>query len=153
MTFLALPVADVCRHIKASRAQFVQISATRANRRGSRLQAALLMHVMSCVRRFVYDGEVEAQMTMVFDANKRLMPGGVSDIYPGMVLLGKGEYTVRAWLRHDDVPFLDKLRALPAVVHRKLKDTISVPVYPAHTAAIVGKHALSKVQNLHAGNS
>ena len=105
------------------------------------------------MRRFVYDGEVEAQMTMVFDANKRLMPGGVSDIYPGMVMLGKGEYTVRAWLRHDDVPFLDKLRALPAVVQRKLKDTISVPVYPAHTAAIVGKNALSKVQNLHAGNS
>ena len=49
MTFLALPDADECRHMKASRALSVQISATGANCRGPQLQAALLMHVMSCV--------------------------------------------------------------------------------------------------------
>lgn len=42
---------------------------------------------------FVYDGVVEAQMALVFDANKRRL--SVSDIYPEAVKLSKGTYTVR----------------------------------------------------------
>ena len=39
-------------------------------------------------------------MTMLFDSNKRLIK--VSSIYPEDVQLGKGTYTIRALLRHDD---------------------------------------------------
>lgn len=42
---------------------------------------------------FVYDGVVEAQMALVFDANKRRL--SVSDIYPEAVKLGKGSYCIR----------------------------------------------------------
>jgi len=48
----------------------------------------------------VYDGELEGQMTMLFDTNKRLIK--VNDIYPEDVQLGKGNYTIRAQLRHDN---------------------------------------------------
>jgi hypothetical protein len=50
--------------------------------------------------RYVYDGELEGQMSMLFDSNKRLMK--VNDIYPEEVQLGKGTYFIRAQLRHDD---------------------------------------------------
>ena len=39
-------------------------------------------------------------MTMLFDTNKRLIK--VNDIYPEDVQLGKGNYTIRAQLRHDN---------------------------------------------------
>ena len=39
-------------------------------------------------------------MTMLFDSNKRLIK--VNSIYPEDVQLGKGNYTIRALLRHDD---------------------------------------------------
>ncbi len=39
-------------------------------------------------------------MTMLFDANKRLIK--VNDIYPEDVQLAKGSYTIRAQLRHDN---------------------------------------------------
>lgn len=42
---------------------------------------------------FVYDGVVEAQMALVFDANKRRL--SVSDIYPEAVKLAKGTYSIR----------------------------------------------------------
>lgn len=48
----------------------------------------------------MYDGELEGQMTMLFDSNKRLIK--VNSIYPEDVQLGKGTYTIRALLRHDD---------------------------------------------------
>lgn len=53
-----------------------------------------------CAGRYVYDGELEGQMTMLFDSNKRLIK--VNSIYPEDVQLGKGTYTIRALLRHDD---------------------------------------------------
>jgi len=61
----------------------------------------------------VYDGELEQQMYMLFDANKKLLATG--DIYPAAVQLPKGEYTLRLLLRHDSAPLLDKFRALPLV--------------------------------------
>lgn len=39
-------------------------------------------------------------MTFLTDANKRLIK--VSDIYPEDVQLAKGDYIIRAQLRHDD---------------------------------------------------
>ncbi len=61
----------------------------------------------------MYDGELEQQMYMLFDANKKLLATG--DIYPAAVQLAKGEYTLRLLLRHDSAPLLDKFRALPLV--------------------------------------
>ena len=48
----------------------------------------------------MYDAELEGQMSMLFDGNRRLLK--VSDIYPEEVQLAKGDYVIRAQLRHDD---------------------------------------------------
>ena len=49
-------------------------------------------------------------MTMLFDANKRLLK--VSDVYPKAVKLAKGAHVLRAHLRHDDVTLLERMKAL-----------------------------------------
>ena len=68
----------------------------------------------NCIHhRYVYDGEMEQQMYMLFDSNRKLL--GTGDIYPAAVQLSKGEYTLRLMLRHDSPQLLDKFRALPMV--------------------------------------
>ena len=67
----------------------------------------------SRARRYIYDGVLEGQMTMLFDANKRLLK--VSDVYPKAVKLAKGAHVLRARLRHDDAALLERMKALPLV--------------------------------------
>ncbi len=45
-----------------------------------RLQRLLSVPVYICICRYMYDGVVEAQMYMLFDANKHLI--STADIYP-----------------------------------------------------------------------
>lgn len=73
-------------------------------------------------------------MYMVYDANKRLM--SVGDIYPSEVTLGKGDHTIKLLLRHDSPALLEKLRDLPMIVERKLKDAITVPIYHTNADAV-----------------
>ncbi|KAK9809052.1 hypothetical protein WJX72_008467 [[Myrmecia] bisecta] len=88
------------------------------------------------LNKYVYDGELEAQMFMLFDANKRQL--AVGDIYPEPVQLKKGDYTIRVHLRHDDVALLEKLRGMPLVVERKLADDLKLPVYASNSDAVKG---------------
>ena len=84
--------------------------------------------------RYVYDGEFEGQMSMLHDANKRLIK--VSDIYPEFTDLKKGDYIIRLHLRHDDAALLDKMKDVPVVVERKLKEPLTVPVYATVREAV-----------------
>ena len=47
---------------------------------------------------------------MLFDANKRLIK--INDIYPEDVQLAKGNYTIRAQLRHDNRGTQETLKLL-----------------------------------------
>ncbi len=76
--------------------------------RGSYRKALSVPH-----RRYVYDGVLESQMVMVFDAHKRLL--GVTDVYPAPLEVKKGDLVLRARLRHDDASLLHRLRHLPLV--------------------------------------
>lgn len=60
----------------------------------------------------------------------------VNDIYPSSVDLKKGEYTIRLMLRHEDPALLEKLRALPLVLEKKLDSPILIPIYGTAAAAI-----------------
>ncbi len=84
---------------------------------------------------------------MLHDTNKRLIK--VSDIYPDYTDLKKGDYTIRLQLRHDDAALLDKMKEVPVVVERKLKDAVTVPVY-ANRDAVKGGKAV-KERALHPG--
>ncbi|PRW39066.1 Tripeptidyl-peptidase 2 isoform A [Chlorella sorokiniana] len=101
---------------------------------------------LPALNRYVYDGELEAQMYMVFDGNKQRL--AVGDIYPEPVQLKKGEYTIRVVLRHDDAGLLDKLKAMPMVVERKLDQAIQVPVYDTNSDAVKGSNAVTKERTL-----
>lgn len=94
------------------------------------------------LNKFVYDGEIEAQMVFVCDANKQVL--AVGDIYPETTTLKKGDYTIRVHLRHEDPTLLDKLKALPLVVDRALDSAVSVPVYATHGDAVKGTNAVTK---------
>lgn len=66
------------------------------------------LSLCTCACSYMYDGEIEAQMSMVFDSNKRLL--AVGDIYPDTVQLGKGDYKIRVLLRHDDPTLLSSFK-------------------------------------------
>ena len=89
-------------------------------------------------------------MSMLHDANKRLIK--VSDIYPEFAELQKGDYTIRLQLRHDDAALLDKMKDMPVVVERKLKEAVSVPVYATNRDAVKGGKPV-KERALHPGKS
>ena len=98
--------------------------------------------------RYVYDGEFEGQMSMLHDTNKRLIK--VSDIYPDYADLKKGDYVIRLQLRHEDAVLLDKMKEIPVVVERKLKEAVTVPVYATNRDAVKGGKAV-KERALHPG--
>jgi tripeptidyl-peptidase-2 len=92
--------------------------------------------------RFVYDSVVEAEMYMLYDSNQQLL--SVGDIYPAEATLEKGDHTIKLMLRHDDTAILEKLRDLPMLVERKLKDPISVPIYPTNSDAVAETNAIKE---------
>ncbi|KAL0024941.1 hypothetical protein WJX77_004746 [Trebouxia sp. C0004] len=94
------------------------------------------------LNRYVYDGEFEGQMSMLHDTNKRLIK--VSDIYPDYADLKKGDYVIRLQLRHDDAVLLDKMKEIPVVVERKLKEALTVPVYATNRDAVKGGKAVKE---------
>lgn len=79
-------------------------------------------------------------MAMIYDANKKLL--SVSDIYPEEAQLQKGEHTVVLLIRHDNPQLLETFRDLPLIVERKLKEPITVPVYPTNSDAVRGTNAV-----------
>ena len=53
----------------------------------------------------------------------------------------KDDYTIRVVLRHDKAAELEKLRALPLVLSRKLDSPLAVPVYDSNAASITAGKA------------
>lgn len=96
----------------------------------------------------MYDGEFEGQMSMLHDTNKRVIK--VSDIYPDYTDLKKGDYIIRLQLRHDDAALLDKMKDVPVVVERKLKEAVTVPVYATVRDAVKAAKPV-KERSLYAG--
>lgn len=93
------------------------------------------------LNRFVYDCELESQMSFLMDENKQVL--AINDIYPNAVSLKKGEYTILLSLRHEDPSLLESLKSLPIVVDRALENSIAVPVYPTNTDVVRGTNAIT----------
>jgi len=83
----------------------------------------------------LYDGEFESQLTMIFDANRRLE--AVDDAWePGAVSLAKGDHRLRFHLRHDRVDWLELLRDLPLVLDQELPAALSVGIHATPDQAL-----------------
>ncbi|GAB0489022.1 hypothetical protein MMPV_000237 [Pyropia vietnamensis] len=85
----------------------------------------------------VYNAEVEGgPYVMVYDSNGKLVH--TSDIYPSFASLSvKGTYTIRAFVRHEQVGLLETLTEMCATISMKLASAISLEPYgSAHAAAL-----------------
>ncbi|CAN8073947.1 unnamed protein product [Agarophyton chilense] len=85
----------------------------------------------------VYEAEVEGgPYVTIHDRNKQFM--FASDIYPREMSLGNGEYSATAYLRHDKVDVLERLRDLGMTVQYELPNAISLDAFDTSHAAILG---------------
>jgi len=93
----------------------------------------------------LYESELESQLWMVYDTNKRLL--GTGDAYPSKwsLKLEKGDYTVRASIRHEKRDLLDKFVDTPLLVSSKLSSPISLDLYSSHHQAQVSGKKISTV--------
>ena len=85
----------------------------------------------------LYESELESQLWMVYDTNKRLVACG--DAYPSKwaVKLDKGDYVVRAHVRHEKRELVEKFLDTPLAVSTKLPAPLTPDIYSSAAAAQV----------------
>jgi len=98
-------------------------------------ETVLALHQLADV---LYESELESQLWMVYDGNKRLLACG--DAYPQKwaVKLDKGEYTVRAHVRHEKRELVERFQDTSLSVSSKLSSAITLEVYASAGQAMVG---------------
>ena len=96
-----------------------------------------VMPDLSLLSDMLYESEFESQLWMLFDKEKRLVASG--DAYPHQYAckLEKGEYVIKAQVRHDSKEQLEKLKDIPLIVSHKLSQPISLDLFAHKNQAIV----------------
>ena len=92
---------------------------------------------MSLLSDMLYESEFESQLWMLFDKEKRLIASG--DAYPHQYTckLDKGEYVIKAQVRHDAKEQLEKLKDVPLIVNHKLGQPVSLDLFANKNHAVV----------------
>jgi len=90
---------------------------------------------LSALSEVLYESQLESQLWMLYDGNKRLL--GCGDAYPAKWShkLEKGEYTVRASVRHEKRDLVEKFSETPLLVGSKLSSPAQLEVYTSHAQA------------------
>jgi tripeptidyl-peptidase II len=81
----------------------------------------------------LYDSEYGGFLIAVFDPNGKRI--GTDDIWPHPISIGKGEHTLKLWIRHDDRSKLDALKSMPMAQERSLGSPVTLSIYPTLIAA------------------
>jgi tripeptidyl-peptidase-2 len=82
----------------------------------------------------LYESPYEAQLFMLFDANKRVRAAG--DFYDAKVKLTPGDYELRLQVRHDQPSFLERLKAMPCVLQISLAKPVGLECSWARSACL-----------------
>ncbi|CAH1761382.1 1986_t:CDS:10 [Entrophospora sp. SA101] len=97
----------------------------------------------------LYDSYFEDFFAIIFDANKKVI--GYLDIYPSTFKLeSKGDYVIRAQVRHQSQPILEKLNNTVCLLDFNLSKKVSLDVYNqisdvfTSSKSTVGRLALEK---------
>jgi len=93
---------------------------------------------ISMLSDMLYESELESQLWMLYDANKRCV--GFGDAYPSSWALKveKGDYTLRAHIRQEKRELLDRFADTPVLISSKLSSYIAMDVYTSKSEALVG---------------
>ncbi|KAG5191080.1 subtilase family-domain-containing protein [Tribonema minus] len=98
---------------------------------------------------YLYESALEAQMVMIFDANKRLV--GVTDAWPAAVKCKEGDYVARVSIRSDDPALLKRLQGKPLLLERSIKGAgseVSITAYASAYDMMVGGRAMGATRVL-----
>lgn len=84
----------------------------------------------------LYDSDYGGHVWAIFEDSGRRV--ATDDIWPHGVTLGKGSYTLKLWLRHDERSKLVPLKSIPMALERSLTSPVSLSVYPTLIDAMQG---------------
>ena len=84
----------------------------------------------------LYDSEYGGHLWAIFEAGGRRV--ATDDIWPEGVSLGKGSYSLKLWIRHDDRSKLESLKSAAMSLERSLGSPVSLAVYPTLIDAMQG---------------
>ena len=93
---------------------------------------------LSMLSEVLYESQLESQLWMLYDSNKRFV--GCGDAYPSKwsIKLEKGDYTAKVNVRHEKKDVLDKLTDTPLLVSSKLSSPVTLDVFSSHHNAQTG---------------
>eukprot|EP00096_Caligus_rogercresseyi_P003722 TRINITY_DN171_c0_g1_i1.p1 TRINITY_DN171_c0_g1~~TRINITY_DN171_c0_g1_i1.p1 ORF type:complete len:1256 (+),score=320.81 TRINITY_DN171_c0_g1_i1:175-3942(+) len=92
----------------------------------------------------LYESEFESQFWMLFDSNKQVIATG--DAYPShwSAKVEKGDYVLKAHVRHEKKEILEKMTDLNILLSQKLSSPVSLDVHISHAnASTMGKKVTS----------
>ena len=84
----------------------------------------------------LYDSEYGGHLWAIFEKNGRRV--ATDDIWPHAVSLGKGNYTLKLWLRHDNRTKLESLKSATMSLDRSLGSPVTLSVYSTLIDAMQG---------------
>jgi len=106
---------------------------------------------LSMLSEVLYESQLESQLWMLYDSNKRFV--GCGDAYPSKwsIKLEKGDYTAKVNVRHEKKDVLDKFTDTPLLVSSKLSSPVSLDVFSNHHNAQTGGKKMAST-TIHPGS-
>jgi len=116
------------------------------------LETGKLKVTLPLLNDVLYDSPFDSQMIMIFDQNKKLL--NISDAWGKQISsIPKGDLSIKALIRHENVKLLERLQDIQLLVERPLSAAIPLSVYQTHSAACTDSKSAVVVKMLSVGET